>query len=488
MTAVATQCLIARLCVLDPDLWWHLKVGDWILQHRAVPHTGILSYSAANRPWIAYSWGYEVLLSKAYGIFGFMGIAWFGVGLTIAVAIAVFWGLRRTISSFWKAWLIAAPTLGAFLFSLMPRPVFFSMILYTIMLTLLLQAQRENRIKLLYVLPLLFGLWANLHIQFIYGLFTFGLFVAAHVLKTLVSSRKIANGFTFTTTLSVRPLLAILGCCVLASCIGPYSYHLFQVVADYGNAKFSYSIIIELQALSFKVWEQYVEALLALTAFFAIGWKKKLDPFALLLLSFASVCAFRTWRDAWYLCVTAALVIADTFAEESTPSDQEEIVPAGRRMVEYAGVGSAVVVLTLLLAQNLSFTPRELDRAISRGYPVNALNYLRKHPLPGPIYNSFGWGGFLMWYQPQYPVAIDGRNDLYGDKMDEENYHTENGEASYAKDALLNNASFVLMKPESPLSKRLAYDDRFSVFYSDATAVIFTRKTPQQPMTSMSGQ
>src|ERR1035441_6456392 len=55
-----------KYCVLDLDIWWHLKVGDWILANRAVPHTGILSRTAATRPWVAYSWGYEVLLSWAY--------------------------------------------------------------------------------------------------------------------------------------------------------------------------------------------------------------------------------------------------------------------------------------------------------------------------------------------------------------------------------------------------------------------------------------
>jgi len=41
-----------KLCILDLDIWWHLKVGDWIVQHASVPHTGILSRTAANRPWV----------------------------------------------------------------------------------------------------------------------------------------------------------------------------------------------------------------------------------------------------------------------------------------------------------------------------------------------------------------------------------------------------------------------------------------------------
>jgi len=60
----------SKYCVLDADIGWHLRVGDWIVSHRAVPHVGVLSRTAAARPWIAYSWGYEVLLSRAYAWFG----------------------------------------------------------------------------------------------------------------------------------------------------------------------------------------------------------------------------------------------------------------------------------------------------------------------------------------------------------------------------------------------------------------------------------
>ena len=53
LTAVAARALYLKFCVLDLDVWWHLKVGDWIVEHYAVPHTGILSRTAANRPWVA---------------------------------------------------------------------------------------------------------------------------------------------------------------------------------------------------------------------------------------------------------------------------------------------------------------------------------------------------------------------------------------------------------------------------------------------------
>lgn len=481
MSLVGGTCLHFRYSVLDPDIWWHLKVGEWILQHWAVPHNGIYSYTAASRPWVAYSWGYEVLLSKSYSIFGFMGIAWFGVALTMAVAVATFWALHRVCSKFWTAWILSLISLAAFLFSIMPRPLFFSMVLYAVLLTLLLEAQRKNQVRLLYGLPLIFVLWANLHIQFIYGLFVVGLFVGFHVLKQIAKSRGLVLGLSFTPTLPARPLLMILGACALASCLGPYSYRLFAVVFEYSGAKVTYSTILELQALSFSSWEQYLEALLAIGGFYAVGWKKKFDPFAFALMCFAAVSGFRTWRDAWFLCMTAAILIAEATANEPSPLIQERAATAGKRLLEYASVTGAVVVLLLLLARNLNFVPRELDRAISVVYPVDAVNYLRKHPIPGPVFNSFLWGGFLMWYQPQYPVAIDGRNDLYGEELDARNFRTESGDPSYVQDPWLNSAGFVLLTRVSPLTNSLAMDRRFTVVYHDDVAVVFVPRNPPPP-------
>ena len=101
LTAVAARALYLKFCVLDLDIWWHLKVGDWIVEHHAVPHTGILSRTAAARPWVAYSWGYEVLLSFAYRWFGLAGIGVYGILLTLAVAYSIFWMARRLSGRFW---------------------------------------------------------------------------------------------------------------------------------------------------------------------------------------------------------------------------------------------------------------------------------------------------------------------------------------------------------------------------------------------------
>ncbi len=457
-----------KFSVLDLDIWWHLKVGDWIVQHHAVPHTGLFSWTAGDRPWVAYSWGYEVLMSRAYAWFGLLGIGVYGTLLTLGVAYSIYWMLRRLSGRFWTACILAVVTCSAFLFNLMPRPVFFSMMLFCVTLTLVLEAHRTGRAQLLYWLPLIFLVWANLHVQFIYGLFLVGLLMVVNVAQRLTARFGFAPSWLQQPTLPATTSAAVFAACVVATCIGPNSYRLYQVIFQYSQAKVPYRMIMELQPLNFRAGSHYVELLLMAFAFFAVGRQRKVDVFKLLLLSVAGAVAFRTMRDAWFICIPAAACIADTLADESK-SEPKETWP------QKLAVAAVVALALLLFAGSTQFNQRGLDRAISGFLPVNAANYLRKHPAPGPLYNTLDWGGFLIWYMPNYPVAIDGRTDLYGDEIDERFFETANGAPSYVDDPYLSQAGVVLLQKSNNLVSILQADSRFQLVYQDPLAALFVR-------------
>jgi hypothetical protein len=459
-----------KVCILDLDIWWHLKVGNWIVQNRAVPHAGILSRSAATMPWVAYSWGYEVLLSRAYSWFGLVGVGLLGIFLTLAVAYTVFWMLFRLSRHFWGACVLATITCSAFLFNLLPRPVFLSMVLFMVALTLILEAQRSKRIQTLYWLPPIFVLWANVHIQFIYGLFLLGLLLGVNLLGLTTESLKIKPAWLCFRRLPIQPLAAVFAASILGTCIGPYSFRLYQVIYQYSTAQLPYALIQELQPINFRFADHYVQLLLTATGFFAVGWQKKIDPFKLALLIIASVVAYRTMRDSWFICVVAAACIADTVRATESEADR----PASR--LEMAGLGVVLMVILLLLARNEGFTERGLDDTVSGSFPVRAVNFVRQSNLPGPLYNSFDWGGFLIWYLPDYPVVIDGRNDLYGDELDRRFVAVENGDASYATEPYLDHSGIVLLRKGLLLADRLNNDPRFRLIYEDQLAVVFVRQ------------
>jgi hypothetical protein len=469
LAGIGIYSLRVKYCATDFDTWWHLKVGEWIVQNSTLPHTGILSRTTAERPWVAYSWGYEVLLSRAYAWFGLLGIGIFGTALTVAVTFSVYWMLRRVSQRFWPACVLAGITCAAFLFDGAPRPAFCTYVLYCVTLTLLFEAHRTGHIQSLYWLPLVFVLWVNLHIQFIYGLFVVGLFVGIHLAQRVLSKVGFQPDYLAPPALPTRPLIVIFALCVLATFAGPNFYHPYLVVMAYTKAKFAYKVIVELQPLSFRLVSNFIELLLAAAGFYAVGWQKKINPFKLTLLVVASVVSFRTMRDAWFICLAAAACIADFPAPETAPRRADS-------WRELAIVAGAVVFLLFVSAPFVDFSTRGLDRAISANYPVNAVNFLRRNSFSGPLYNNLNWGGFLMWYLPELPVAIDGRNDLYGDALDELFYDSQSAFPTYKTDPYLDEARLVLLDSRLPLAKILTIDPRFRLVYHDDIATVYQRQ------------
>ena len=473
LTWAGGRAISLKYCVLDLDLYWHLGVGDWILQHHAVPRTGILSYSTASLPWTAYSWGYEVLLSLAYKEFQLIGIALFGVLLTLLVAGCVYWMLHRLSGRFWLACALAAVACWAFLFSLMPRPVFFSMVLFMVTLTLILEAQRTGRIQTLYWLPLVFVLWANLHIQFIYGLFLVGLLLGISLLQRLAGSLGVRPDFLSPPIAPAqatggRILRLSAGDLHWAVLISPLRSDLRVLTGqtslydDQRAAAAQFSIHRALPAASadgcrfFR--DRVAEKDRSIQARALDRRQHRLLSHHARRLVHLYLCCRLHCR--YFVC---------------NPSQEETGRAPGRTVAEMAGVALVCLVLLLLIASNSDFNTRGLDELISSQFPVAAVNFLRQNPPPGPLYNNLDWGGFLIWYMPGYPVAIDGRNDLYGDDLDRIFISSQMGDKSYETDPYLNQAGVVLLRRDLPLVNLLRNDPRFRLVYEDQSAAVFVR-------------
>src|SRR5579862_394816 len=60
--------------VTDPDVWWHLRTGQLILQNHGVFHTDPYSFTRSGQPWINHEWLSEVLLFGVYRVAGFGGL------------------------------------------------------------------------------------------------------------------------------------------------------------------------------------------------------------------------------------------------------------------------------------------------------------------------------------------------------------------------------------------------------------------------------
>jgi hypothetical protein len=169
----------------DPDVWWHLSTGNWILQNHAVPHGGLFS-QYSTLPWTDSSWLFDVLLAAPTSLIGLRALPVLLMAFKVAIAVVTFVLARGSRLNFWPAVFLAAAAQYA-MPSLPPGPVVCSIVLFAIELNLLFGARRTGNVRPLFWLPLLFLLWVNLDVGLCLGCYCCSCLAWLHLVKRLAA-------------------------------------------------------------------------------------------------------------------------------------------------------------------------------------------------------------------------------------------------------------------------------------------------------------
>lgn len=457
----------------DPDIWWHLRTGDWILAHHAVPFTDPFSSFGMGKPWVAYSWLFDLVSAVGFARFSFLSIAILEIAVRVVLSVALFHLLRGLCPSFWRAVGLTAAGLLVMTEVIGPRPGMLTILFVILEFDILLSAARSGNTKTLWLLPPMFLIWANWHIQFVYGLFVLGVFAMEPLLSSLTGYIPRPG-----TSVPAKQSWLVLAASAVATLLNPYGWRIYSPVLIYAGQSGAhavqmgaYNAISELRAMTFREPQHYLVLLLALGAAMMIGWRRDARPLWLIFLSFASVMAFRSVREVWFLAVVAVMVLAAEPA--SRPGKPRGGMPLKLRLA----VALCVVAAIALSFVRYELTDDWLALQVQSNFPEGASRFIEMHRLPGPLLNDLSWGGFLIWRLPQLPVAIDGRTNVHGDERIEEFYNLWTGKPGWATDPELQRANLVITPRVSAICGLLRSDPRFVVAYEDTQAVVFQRRS-----------
>jgi hypothetical protein len=452
--------------VSNSDIWWHLRTGLWVLQNHAIPRSGLFSQYASS-PWIDSSWAYDVLVGLGYKVSGLRAIPVLLMGFKMALAAVTFSLARGWRGNFWGAVLLSLSAQYAIV-DLQPGPETFSILFFAIELGLLLHASRRCDVRPLFWLPLLFVLWANLHVQFLNGL----LLVAVFLLAQGVLNRYAVDA-PEPRTLPFGKVAGISGLSALATLLTPYGVHLWPDAFKSAYSRVLFESFAEMTPMAFRRPQNFVLLFLAMAAFFVLGRQRSRDFFKLGLVCLSLVLSFRLQRDAWCVVLVAIAVLADFLC--SQPSESE----AGSKSQLHGWHKVVVSALALtVFAASVARLPGEqaLMAKAARVFPVKASDFVRVNQLPAPLFNHYDWGGFLIWYLPNYPVAIDRRVNLYGDEINDRYFRITTGAQRFQSDPNFAAARTILLERKSDMAMALTtlpvLRGKFRVAYQDDIAVI----------------
>jgi len=449
----------------DPDIWWHFRLGQWIVQHRSVPYHDWFSSFGMGKPWAAYSWLFEILI---YGLFRRVGL----IGLLVyvyAMVLAITAALHSLVRKFETRLAYSVALTGLALLAMAPlytpRPWLFTILLFIIELNILISVRHSRRYSGLFLLPPLFALWANLHIQFVLGFFVLGVAVCEEPLGRLLRRRQINDDSA--RALPPLRLTLISLACVIATLANPYHFRIYAVVLDYIRKTGFYNLISEFAAMDFRTAPEWLVLGLTLGATFALGRKRVVTPFWLLLLLAGVLISFRSRRDLWLVVVIGVAIISSSRSAALVGG------PYILRKAQILVVIGALGILLVLTARARHISEGDLQITVTKTFPVRAANFVEESGYAGPLYNHFDWGGYLIWRLPYLPVSIDGRTNIYDVDRVAHSVNVWNGKPEWASDTELSNAGVVVAERDLALTQLLRLDPRFQLVYEDEVGVVF---------------
>ena len=451
----------------DPDLWWHVKVGEIIAHTHSVPLTDLFSYTTNHHAWIPHEWLAQLTIFFAYQAGGYSGLM---LWLCLASSAIVISGYllctlysRNVRVAFIGALIVYFfATVG---FSIRPQMIGY-LLLIVELAVIHLGRTRNSRWFLL--LPPLFAVWVNCHGSFFLGLLIGSAYLASSFfsfkLGSLTQQRwapEIRSTFALALGLSMAALFV--NPVGVSQILYPLDAMLHQPVNLASITEWHPLVMTSIRGIGVIS----VLALIALPLLLRCG-ELCLDELLLLLLG--TWLAVSHERMLFVFGILGAPILTRLIGPwwDDAFSRQDRWWPN----LALIGVSAAIIV-------GIFPTHQDLENQVAEGSPVKAVDYIQAHHLSGPMLNDYVFGGYLIWAAPERPVFIDGRADIFewtGVLGEMRNWATLQTDPNQ----LLNkyNIRYCLLSRESPMARVLPLLKGWQSVYSDNNAVVFVRNSP----------
>lgn len=466
----------------DSDPGLHRRLGEWMIQHRAVVREDFLLHTH-HGPSLAKEWLSEVLFAAAGRWFG-----WGGFVLLAATLIATcFWLLHRQLLAEGCGPVLATGLLLAAMFACsmhwLARPLLFTHLLTLVFAWQLrwFQLGRVAARRLFVLLPPLMILWTNLHGAFMTGL----ALIAMHALGSAVDARRQASSRNKSMILA-----ALLLACGATSLANPYGWELHARILGFMHSRELSTATTEFASPNFHTvgTHGFLLLLFLLTAALMII-RPKLRATDVLLMGGWGCLALFSARNIPIFALVVTPLLAQWITEfmQINPDswwgswyhESPARVSAVRPAID--GVTIVVVVLCVLLVVAkpgmVGGEPLLATDFPPGRYPTAVVDYLRTHPdaVHGEMFNYFLWGGYLEFALPERKPFIDSRNDSYGIGLVREfriaNEPKRGWETVFAK----YNVGWTILPVQHPLNRILELSPHWTRVFSNQQALVFSR-------------
>jgi hypothetical protein len=267
---------------------------------------------------------------------------------------------------------------------------------------------------------------------------------------------------------------------VAALVINPYGLQMLGVPFQTLSIGALQNFIQEWNSPNFHERQTWPFIFLLLALLGAVGAsKKRLDWTDFVLVSGTAFMGLLAGRNIAVFAVVATPILTEHL--DAMLSERGWVIQPVRRvtprMARLNVILVVVVLLGALLKVLLVLDTKTVTQAQEEYLPVKVTSYLAESRPTGPMFNSYNWGGYMMYYLPEEKVFVDGRTDLYGDDFLSNDYlKTATGAPGWRETLDKYGINVVAVEAGSGLARSLREEPGWSLDYEDKMAAVFVRE------------
>ncbi len=458
----------------DPDLGWHLRNGQQILQNQSIQYTDTYSFSLPNHPYINHSWLHDLTLIAFFNTFNLWGV---NLLYSVIIATSLFLLLKASLSkptSLSIAVIILAIPLTLEIIGLRAHLIsFLGLTLIYFLLHTQPSKQTSSHFSLwlkqtkLIFIPLIFLLWANLHAGFIIGL--------SYLLLFIVSETLFASPPKNTT----KNYLYLFLVSSAATLINPYTYKIYTLITTMLTNTTSLAQNTDwLPLLSPHLPQSTIPlraGFLLITSIIIFTLKKYKSQRAIL-----TIFLFLSLRSIRFLLPTIVFLIPLLIKLTAQLTHNQKT-----STIKYSPlIALAIIVYPTFSNLQKTHCANTSPQCYAQlgNFPYLALTKLQPISSHLHIFNHYTWGGYLDWQLPSHKVFIDGRMDNFivdNKSFLDEFAHIQQLKPNWQSKLASYQPDTILIPTNWQLTQQLQQDPSWRLFHQDPLATVFFKSPPK---------
>jgi len=481
--------------LVDGDVGWHLRTGEYILAHHSVPHHDLYSFSKPGAPWYAWEWLSDVIDGGLDRLAGLKGVVLAsGVILALFATTLIRRMMWRNVHLF-VALVVSLLGVGAASIHFLARPHIYTLLLLSFSMWILEADRAGDRPARIWWLVPITMVWTNLHGGFLVLIAVLGLTTLGSAIECALDKGSLSQLSKDWTSVEMwrKPIryATVTVLCALSSLVNPYGYGLHVHVVEYLRSDWIRNVIQEFQSPSFRTENMMqFEALLFLGLVVAgrlIPRRQIAEGLWVLFFAYLSLSSVR--HVPVFVTVTVPLIAAELsiwWRDWTSSASKKSILAILNQMAADSASGfkrssgwPALVVLMLALMGPPIPWPKDFPKEI---FPVAMVHAHEAEILESRILTTDQWADYLIYTNPQQKVFVDGRSDFYGPEVGNEYLHLMNGQWDWQQILAKYKFDLALLPVESSLTQLLKQRPDWRVVEDDGKRVLLAPKaTPVLP-------